>query len=64
MCFAPKIPQIQPTPTPPAYDSDAVRLRQQQEQQRLLASSGSAGTVKTDLSTPDIVGQKRVLLGV
>lgn len=50
------------TPTP---DDDAVRKREQEEAARLAATSGTAGTVKTDLAPSAVSGaQKRVMLGV
>lgn len=62
MCFS--MPKMKPLPTPPRADSDAVRQREALERERLLASQGSAGTVKTDLNPSSIRGQRRVLMGV
>ena len=66
MCFLsqPKIPKPKPLPRTPTIDSDAVRMRQQTELQQLQAMSGTAATVKTDLASQSLSGDKKVLLGV
>lgn len=75
MCFNPlgflapsaPPPVIPKTPDAPGLDSDAVRARQQREAQLLAAQSGTAGTVKTDLSPSAIATEqagKRIKLGV
>lgn len=64
MCFPQKIPKLQALPTVPARDDDAVLMRQRREAERLAASGGTAGTVKTDLAPSDLVGRRRVLLGI
>lgn len=60
----PDVPRLAPLPTAPQPDSDAVRKRQAEEAARLAAQGGTAATVKTDLAPSDVVGQKKVLLGV
>jgi hypothetical protein len=52
------------TATTPTVDSDAVRQREMQEAERLAATSGTSGAVKTDLQPKSLVAPKRVLLGV
>jgi hypothetical protein len=67
MCLfkAPKPPKVQPLPTAPSIDDDAVRRREQEEAARLAASGGTAGTVKTDLAPSAVSGaQKKITLGV
>ncbi len=70
MCFLqaifgkPKVPKLQPLPTAPTADSDAILQRQRREQELLASSGGSAGTVKTDLSPSSLQGPRKVLLGV
>lgn len=70
MCFnpitalAPKLPKLTALPTPPSDNSKAVLFQQQLEDEKLRAQGGTQATVKTDLNPSDLVGQRRVLLGV
>jgi len=64
MCFFNKPPELKPLPAAPTADDEAVKRRQEAEQAKLLAASGTAGTVKTDLAPSDIATKKRVVLGV
>lgn len=65
MCLFSKPPALKPLPVTPTVDDDAVRRREELERARLAASSGTTGTVKTDLAPAAISGaQKRVQLGV
>lgn len=66
MCLfkSPDMPKPKPLPATPSVDDDAVRARQAQEAARLAQTSGRASTVVSDLSTSQVTGQKRVLLGV
>jgi len=63
MCFV-KPPSPPPLPAPPTVSDAAVQQRQADAVAQLRASSGTAGTVKTDLSASDVQTKKRVLLGV
>lgn len=67
MCLfkAPSPPKLAPLPTAPNPDDDAVRRREMEEAARLAASSGTAGTVKTDLAPSAVSGsQRRISLGM
>lgn len=71
MCFGnplgflqPKMPRLTAAPAAPTADSASVRQRELEEQKLLEGRTGTAGTVKTDLSPADVAGQRRVLLGV
>lgn len=63
MCFA-KAPELKPLPAPPDAGDADVRRREELERQRMLAQSGTAGTVRSDLSPSQVGGTKKVLLGV
>ncbi len=62
--FQPSTIVTQSTAQTPTVDSDAVRQREQLEAAKLAATTGTAGSVKTDLSPSSLVGPKKVLLGV
>lgn len=65
MCFNVKPPEQRPLPPTPTVDDDSVRRREMLERERLAAQSGTASTIKTDLTASDVSGGgKRVLLGV
>lgn len=64
MCFAAKPPKPRPLPTPPARDDDAIRMREDQERMMLASQSGRSSTIRTDLTSADVSGTKKVLLGV
>lgn len=64
MCFIQKPPELKPLPPTPTAEDKDVQARAAALQQQLAANDGTAGTVKTDLAPSDLVGQKRVLLGV
>lgn len=63
MCFFNKPPELKPLPAAPTADDAAVKRRQELEAARLLASGGTASTVKTDLAASDVATKKRVVLG-
>jgi hypothetical protein len=62
----PSMPKLSPTPAAPTDDSAAVRQRELQELKLQEQRQGTAGTMKAgqDLVPGDLVGQRRVLLGV
>lgn len=64
MCLFQKPPELKPLPPTPTAEDKDVQARAAALQQQLAANDGTAGTVKTDLAPSDLVGQKRVLLGV
>jgi hypothetical protein len=64
MCFMSKPPELKPLPPVPTASDKDVQARAAALQASLKANDGTANTVKTDLSPSDLVGQKRVLLGV
>lgn len=70
MCFnplgplMPSMPKVAKAPVAPTDDGAAVRQRELNELKLAEERQGSAGSVKTDLAPGDVVGQRRVLLGV
>lgn len=64
MCFTPKTPEIKPLPPTPTVDDDAVRRRQQIEEERLRQSAGTQATRVSDLNPSQVKGTQKVLLGV
>lgn len=64
MCLFRKPPELKPLPVTPTANDKDVQARAAALQQQLAGNDGTANTVKTDLAPSDLVGQKRVLLGV
>lgn len=64
MCLFQKPPELKPLPPTPTIKDEDVKAREDAARAALNQQQGTAGTVKTDLAPTDIVGQKRVLLGV
>lgn len=64
MCFMSKPPALKPLPPVPTAEDKDVQARAAAVQAQLAANDGTAGTVKTDLAPSDLVGQRKVLLGV
>jgi hypothetical protein len=66
MCLfkTPKAPELKPLPPVPTASDKDVQAREAALRAELAGNSGTASTVKTDLAPSDLVGQKRVLLGV
>lgn len=64
MCLFQKPPELKPLPVAPTADDKDLQARAAAVQAQLKANDGTANTVKTDLAPSDLVGQKRVLLGV
>lgn len=62
--FSPKVPKVKPLPATPTIDDDAVRRRQQLEEERLRQSAGSAATRVSDLNPSQVAGQQRTATGV
>lgn len=65
MCLFQKPPELKPLPPTPTVNDADVKAREDAARAALnQQQQGTAGTVKTDLAPSDVVGQKRVLLGV
>lgn len=64
MCLFQKPPELKPLPPTPTVNDADVQAREAALRAQLDQQQGTASTVKTDLAPSDVVGQKRVLLGV
>jgi hypothetical protein len=66
MCFSsPEPPKLRPLPTPPSASMDEVREREARTRAAIaMSGQGTSGTVKTDLAPSQLMGQRKVLLGV
>ena len=64
MCLFQKPPELKPLPVTPTIRDKDVQARADALQKSLAADNGTANTVKTDLAPSELVGQRRVLLGV